>query len=321
MIIRFLSRKLSRKEEQELLQRDSINSVMQQQWDEPDNDISKFDRQEIWKQIEAKTLKQGKTGIGRSDIRQLIVWTAAACFILLIGLGYYGYRNIFGNREPQWIYVETGFQERKEITLPDSSKVWLNAGSRIEYPEIFTDTIRAIKLIGEAFFDVTSHKKQAFVVSTDNLQIRVLGTRFSISDYRDGESAEAVLLSGKVRVNAETGLEIKQIDLSPDEQLLFCKESQTMSVQNIDALLHTGWTKGRLSFDDTELDIVISRLERWYGIKINYPEKLGKSYRLTFTVRNESFEQIVQLIQNSIPIRFNQSENNIYTIEYEKVKK
>lgn len=320
IIIRLLSGKLSRKEEEELLQRESVNSVLQQQWENQNKNISNFDKQKVWKQLEAKTLKHKKNSENKRSIRQSIIWTAAACFILLIGFGYYGYQNIFGKQEIQWISVETGYQERKEITLPDLSKVWLNAGSRIEYPEAFNDTIREIKLAGEAFFDVTGNEKQPFVVSTCNMRVNVLGTRFSISDYYDEEVAEAVLVSGKVRVNTKTGSENRRFDLSPNEQLLFDTKYHTTSVQNIDASLHTAWTNGRLSFDDTELDVVIHQLERWYGIKVSYPEELGKSYRLTFTIRNESFTQIVQLVQNSIPVIFKKSGNNTYMIEYNKVK-
>ncbi|MDR2037618.1 MAG: FecR domain-containing protein [Bacteroidales bacterium] len=257
-------------------------------------------RQRIHKSIEGKR---------NNSFVHIYLWAAAA-IVILFGIGYM-LNNLAGRTKPvQMISHETGNEERMRVLLPDSTVVLLNAGSRIEYPVVFDDKSREVKLSGEAYFDVKPQKEQPFVVLTGQLQINVLGTQFTVSDYQDATTAETVLISGKVNVRSAND-SVSVTNLVPDEQFLFNKENQDIVIQKIDASRYTTWVNGRLHFDNAELGYIINRLERWYGKKIECPEDLKTSYRLTFTVRNEDISQIFQLIQNALPVQFEQTEDKI----------
>jgi len=201
-----------------------------------------------------------------------------------------------------------------QVILPDSTKVWLNAGSRIEYPETFDPAVRRVNLSGEAYFDVTHQAKQPFYVLTDKLQVQVLGTRFTVSDYQNGKSAETLLISGKVNVSVLSDNNNRIFELLPDEQFLFDTQQHATTIQVVDASQMSEWINGRLIFDNAELCLIISKLEHWFGQKINCRRELGTLYRLTFTVRNENLPQVIELMQSIAPISFQQTEDGYQVV-------
>jgi len=302
---RFFSGKFSREEEQDLLNRPSVSLRMQQEWNRADDDMSGFDQQKVWTNIQSGI----QTVIHRRVVMRWM-WTAAAAasVLILMGIGSLWFSSVEEpSKDVAWLAFETAHKERIQLVLPDSTKVWLNAGSRIEYPENFGAVARQVKLSGEAYFDVTRQEKQPFYVTTEKLQVQVLGTKFTVSDYPKDSSAETVLVSGKVNVSIAGDILNRHYELSPNEQLLLDEQQQSTTIQIVDAMQYTEWINGRLSFDDAELGQIVRKLERWYGCKIECPHELGAHYRFTLTVRNESIEQIIQLIQSAVPIYFEQT--------------
>ncbi len=302
ILVRLFSEKLSPKEEQNLLERKSVTTRMQQEWNLPADDISGFDQRKAWQNI--------KSGVQRVPHRRIVVawiWPVAASVLILLGVGYFWFFP--GEKfqsEVQVLVFETRNEERLQVILPDSTKVWLNAGSRIEYPEKFGVGTRQIKLSGEAYFDVTRKGKQPFIVTTEKLQVQVLGTKFTVNDYHNSPSAEAILVSGKVNVNIAGDSLQRYFELSPNEQLIFDEKQHATTIQSVNAAQYAEWIDGRLSFENAELGHIVSRLERWYGRSIECPRDLEVRYRLTFTVRKESLEQIIQMMQSAAPIKFQQ---------------
>lgn len=247
------------------------------------------------------------------------IWYASAAIFLLgilLPLTYILLTNgDKKNKTIQYVEVVTQYGEIKTIVLPDQTKVTLNAKSKIAYPKIFAKNVREVKLSGEAYFNVKRNEKQNFVVSSDNLKVCVLGTQFVVTDYPNDQIAETILVSGKIRIHTSKDIGENQFELSPNERLLFDPKKQTSSIQNINALQYITWINGKLTFDDTNINTVINRLGQWYGIEIEYPAELDKKYRLTFTIRDETFDQVMQLIQTLISVRFVQLEKNRYIIE------
>ena len=312
IIERFLGGDLSPEEESELLNRKSVVSRMRQQWDSPQGDMSVFVRQRIFRQIESKI-----RNLSISRRRRIIAWTTsvAASILLLSTIGY----RLFFTEMPSvhhevMLAYETQSKERLQVTLPDSTRVWLNAGSRIEYPEAFEPEARMVKLSGEAYFDVSHQPKQPFYVQTNKLQIKVLGTQFTVSDYQNGTSAETMLISGKVNVHVLSDSIKRTIELFPNEQLIHDEQQQSTVIQTVDASQRSGWIHGRLHFDNAELGYIVNKLEHWYGIKIDCPHELAARYRLTFTVRNESLVQVAQLMQSIAPISFQHTEDHYQVV-------
>ena len=307
IIVRFLNGRLSPEEERELLSRKSVIARMKQQWDSLQGDLSKFDRRQLFRRIESRIA--GVRTVPRR--RTILVWAASVAASILI-LATVGYRlfvteTASGHHEVAMLVYETQKRERLQVILPDSTKVWLNAGSRIEYPEVFGSEARWVTLNGEAYFDVTHRAKQPFYVRTHKLQIQVLGTQFTASDYQNESLAETTLISGKVHVEVLSGHAKRAFELFPNEQLLLDEQQQSTVIQTVDASLWSEWIHGRLHFDNAELGFIINKLGHWYGVDIACSRELVARHRLTFTIRNESLEQIVRLMQNIAPIRFQQT--------------
>ncbi len=312
IIVRFLDGKLSPEEEKELLSRKTVVSRMKQQWDSQKGDVSGFDRQKVLQQIESKI--EAPAMPRRRTIR-IAMWSAAASILILLGVGYFGFlHNSSPASEVKMLVYETRNKERLQVTLPDSTKVWLNAGSRLECPEVFEPGFRQVKLSGEAYFDVVRRVKQPFYVQTNKLRVSVLGTQFTVSDYQHDTSAETVLISGKVNVNVLSDSIKRAFELSPNEQLIFDGQQHATTIQTVAASQWAEWINGRLYFDNAELGFIINSLEHWYGKKIECSRELGALYRLTFTVRNESMEQTVRLMQSIAPISFRETTDGIFQV-------
>jgi ferric-dicitrate binding protein FerR (iron transport regulator) len=274
-----------------------------------DGAVDRFPQKEqaaLWNRIE-KSISPGK---GR--VLFFSFFSAAAGIILLLGVGYL-WKNISAsnNAATDWLVCSTGNEERIQVVLSDSSVVWVNAGSRLEYPARFAPDARNVKLDGEAYFDIRMEKNKPFTVLTNRIQVRVTGTAFTISDYADAGTTETVLVSGKVNVQVPNGDNYRNVKLLPDQQFILDNTNGHIRINDIEATKHAEWINGRLSFENATLGHIISRLERWYGVRFDCPDELQNSYQLTFTVRNESLPQIMQLVQNIAPVRFEQTGTKI----------
>ncbi|MDR1337163.1 MAG: FecR domain-containing protein [Tannerella sp.] len=226
-------------------------------------------------------------------------WRVAASVAIILCLSYIGWKEfpeekvIVMNR----VYMPDG--KKGAIMLPDGSSVWLNENSRISYAEDFLSGQRAVKLEGEAFFDVVRNEKSPFTVQTRQTEITVLGTSFNVNDTEN--TIEAVLQTGSIHIKLKASE--KEFTLKPNERFYYSDLDRNIALENVDACLYSIWTRDRLFFDNVKLADVISRLEHWYGIRIEYPASLPEA-RMTFTVRNETKEQTFKAISEVAPIGY-----------------
>ena len=148
-----------------------------------------------------------------------------------------------------------------EITLPDGTRVWLNAASSIRYPTVFNGKHRKVELDGEAYFEVKQNAKQPFIVNARNkAAIEVLGTDFNISAYDNDKSLNTTLINGSVKVN---GVVIK-----PGQQAQVTDMVRVISNADLDKVM--AWQRGLFKFEGTPLEEVMKQLERWYDIEVVY---------------------------------------------------
>ena len=159
-------------------------------------------------------------------------------------------------------YVETFTRrgEIKTVLLPDRTEVTLNAGSRIKYPENFTDDERSIELYGEAVFNVTSDPTRPFTVKTENMNVKVVGTVFNVKAYSDDLVSSVSVVSGKV----EVGLNDGKVMLEPNRQLKMDKATGNIETMTIDAGNYLSWMNGKLYFYRTPIREVVNILNRHY---------------------------------------------------------
>jgi len=225
--------------------------------------------------------------------------------------------------------VVSAYGVRTRVVLPDSSTVWLNAGSSLSYPVVFNKKRRDVELTGEGYFDIEKDEGCPFYVRLDNMYVKVLGTTFNVKMYPDEDRIEATLLTGAVSLIEKKGnKEIPVIKMQPDQHLVYDKKDNQLSVETMapgdgqnagdlsglenvplkeaKALMnkHTSWIGGKLIFRNDPMDEVVRRLERWYNVSIKITDEEIKQYNYTATFTDETLEQVLKLLTLSAPIKY-----------------
>jgi ferric-dicitrate binding protein FerR (iron transport regulator) len=192
------------------------------------------------------------------------------------------------------------------LQLADGTIVTLNAGSSLKYPVSFTDSIRQVFLVGEAYFDVR-HDGKPFVVSCDDIDVRVLGTSFNISTYPDDPDVKTTLVKGKVRITTSESLDPASEDklLLPSDQAIFNKNNASIDIIQVNTSQFTSWIQGKFEFKNSDLDQVMKRLSRWYDFEYRFETDAAKDYHFTARINNDqSISSILEMLEMTTDVRF-----------------
>lgn len=189
-------------------------------------------------------------------------------------------------------------------TLPDGSQVWLNAGSSLSYPSRFAGRERTVRLTGEAYFKVTSDRKNRFDVLTPGGQMKVsaYGTEFNVYAHPGDSCYEVTLARGNVDVSAVGSQGMVTLDAG--QKALFRPESGMMSKQPADTYADTAWKDGKMVFRRRHLDHIAEKLSRKFGVTIRLEDDKLKDYVYTATFTDESLEDILDLLKRSAPLTY-----------------
>lgn len=293
---------------------DAVETRMRAQW-ETAPDAARADRADgegIWQRV-LKRIERGSGG-GAYFYK---VYSAVASVLLLLALGGAAFMALDREQDVPMYVVSSGIQNMEPVTLPDGTEVQLGPGSRLTYPSQFKGWMREVRLDGQAFFDVQRDPRKPFIVHASDMDVQALGTAFEVFDYEIENRSEAILLSGKVKIGIGNKKDAgrKEYVLMPNQRLQYDKQSNTMSVQDLDADKYTAWRKqGILSFENEKLSMIIPRLEQWYGRKAVCPQDLAEKYRFTFKVRDESLERILYMMEKSSPLTYKEINGGNYKI-------
>lgn len=192
---------------------------------------------------------------------------------------------------------------RSQVVLPDGSKVWLNAESTLKFPVPFSKDIRNVDLQGEAYFEVTKNQKRPFVVHSGNVEVKVLGTRFDCKAFAEDRNIEVILEEGKVALNSNVASGQDESILKPGDRAVIEKTTGEMQIVNENIGKYIAWHTGKLVFDNTPMEEIATRLERWYGVEVVIQDKNILNYRFTTTFDNESIFHVIELLSLSSPIQ------------------
>jgi transmembrane sensor len=174
------------------------------------------------------------------------------------------------------------------IELPDGSKIHLNSESELEFPSQFSDTLRWVSLKGEAFFEVQKEHRPFYVASQSN-GIHVLGTSFNVNQTENG-SLYVALLTGKVRIDLEEG---RQVDLEPKE-LLVVEKNGSYYKTGFDPKDIVAWKDKVLVFKSSKLQEIKSKLEKWYGVEIQFSGKFDERWSYSGIYEDELLENVLK---------------------------
>jgi ferric-dicitrate binding protein FerR (iron transport regulator) len=235
-------------------------------------------------------------------------WAAAAAVLVILLAGWWLFRTP-QDASPQMMEAYNPKGIRSQIVLPDGSKVWLSADSRLRYPAVFAEGKRDIQLEGEAFFDVVQNPSRPFEVYLQKGSVRVLGTSFNIRSYKEDMLVTTSVATGKVAFRGDD----KTIsnELTTGRKAIYNKETQELELMDTDPLLDKGWIDGTLVFRSENLESVARTLERYYGKKIVFLDDKPRKFRFTGTFLNKSQTEILQYLSKTKPFSFTVSDSAI----------
>lgn len=196
-----------------------------------------------------------------------------------------------------------------QVTLPDGTKVWLNAASTIKYPPAFSDNERMVRLTGEAYFEVSKNPAQPFkVLMEDSTDVVVTGTHFNINAYQNEKVQQVTLLEGSVTVSNAMNV----TKLEPGTQASI-QNRQITKYKVIDAEETLGWKDGLFVFHDATIESIMMQLERWYDAKIIYKANIKQLFNATI-LRKEPLAKVLKLLELNGYVHFKIENKTIYVL-------
>ena len=284
----------------------------------------------------------------------------AAVFVIAFALGSFSYHFFLipdGFRSEREFVVQAPLGSKSFMVLPDSSRVWLNAGSTLSYSTHYDVSQRSVYLVGEAYFDVKTNDRLPFRVYTADLVINALGTEFNVKAYPEENFVETTLVSGLVTLErTNESLESEKIILKPNQRASvvygeskievseFVEKTQEekeikvsteipkqdtgripekVVVRNvINTEVYTSWKDKRLIFDSERMGDLAVKLERIYDVKISFEDEELRNYRITGSLEQETIAELLYAIRLAIPMDFQiKNRNVVFTLNKELQKK
>ncbi len=201
---------------------------------------------------------------------------------------------------PKLCEVSTHNGETREIILSDNSRITLNAGSVLIYPEKFSSTERTVFLSGEAIFEVTHNEALPFMVNTADLTIQVHGTTFNVNAYPEASGTSATLCEGSISATLKGSGE--SILMVPNERLDYDRQTGKSSILRVNSAEDTAWKRGDMCFRSENIHTIVKAIERKYGINTYITS--GKYDDMILTakfIQGESMEQMLGAICKLVP--------------------
>ena len=243
----------------------------------------------------------------------------------LIFIGFLTYLFFFITKEKNIVDTEeiialekvTKYNEKgrkSKIFLSDGTIVYLNSESKITYPSNFSDSLRYVELEGEAFFEVSPNKECPFVVITGPIDIKVLGTSFSVRNLDSYDKIRVSLVSGLIEVIEKQNKlnRYKKINLEPRQSISYeQKRGIFMPVTNFNPLEEYGWKDGILYFKNANIKEVVNRLESWYGVNIKIINKPPFEWNYHGEFQDQSLQNVLESMGYSQEFDFRIKNNEV----------
>ncbi|THU40233.1 DUF4974 domain-containing protein [Niastella caeni] len=272
--------------------------LMQQFWNEHET-VSPAAVEDALQKVLGQLQLQQSAPVKKIDPRRLWKRGLAAAVVVMAlgctGLWYFTNRNV--NTTPDSLLEKQNARGTKStIVLPDGSKIWLNADSKIKYPASFTGHLREVYLNGEAFFDVAKDPKKPFIIHLNKGTVKVLGTSFNVRAYDNEKLIETSVATGRVAFIPDRSTAKQQPDtiyITPNNKVRYSLSDNQVKVEPTAAAEDKAWTEGKLIFKAITLEEIAIELERNFGKQVIFIDDEPKYYRLTGAFENNSLEEIL----------------------------
>ena len=274
--------------------------------------------QHNWNSIRNSILSQTQYNL-TSTKNRLRYFSYAASIIVIFTLAAASiYVHHFGQPPtPTITTVKAAPGQIANVILPDSTEIWINSDSYIQYNSNFASTNRDVKLVGEAFFSVAKNKNLPLVVSGSKVHVKVLGTRFNVAAYPDDNIFSVALEKGKVELFSPDTKDFNY-NLSPDHVAIYNKQTNELNIKKANINLYSSWKDGLIQIYDLPLNEVVVKLTKRYNQKFKIDDAL-KTLHYTFTIKNEPLSEVLHLMETITPIDAVQK-GDIIELKYNKNK-
>lgn len=266
----------------------------------------------------------------RNGVWRKVFWQVGAAAAVLFFLGWLVWQAGYPGEASQFM---TEYGQRKKIVLPDGSTVWLNGGSKLTYDKGFNDNNRKVTLRGEGYFDVKKDEAHPFVIDVGGATVNVLGTVFNLRAYEEEELVETSLIEGKIALTLESaeapiiltpGKKLSvyknknRMPEIPDQLELFPLENSEVAVLT-DAKTAEGetnvndalWKDNKLVFDGDHLDMIASKLQKWYGVQVAIADTTLKALKFSGVFQDMSVDEVLQTLAQTGGVRYRIDENGV----------
>lgn len=251
---------------------------------------------------------------GRRSIWTVCKWACAIALVLL-NVGYLAYQS-FDLSEPVYKEVCALRGERLVVLLEDGTKVWLNADSKLVYPEKFAKKKREVMLVGEAYFEVKKDAGKPFMVQADEMNIRVTGTRFNVSVYPTDSAVTTTLDEGGIVISYPYAEKMGSYEMAPGQTAVYEKGSKICKVmQNEYYKEASDWKNNKLVFRNAPMDEVLTTLSRQFDVTFDVRSEKINTFTYNFTCKLNDLSGILEMMSAITPIKFKEISENVYAVK------
>lgn len=315
IIVKHLNNEATAAEKQELeawLKKDMANAALYEEiklsWQKSGETLADddFDVAAGWESVQEK-IKQEDNVIpitGRNSGLKWVLRIAAVLVISLFSLWYYNNSNAI----PEQMLAQTQ-DASQEVTLPDGSKVWLNANSKLTYPKEFIGTDREVKLEGEAFFDVVKDPAHPFIIENKDFEVKVLGTSFNVMGYTNSNEVLVTVVTGTVAFKATTGAQ--QVILTKDETGTLNKANHMVTESSNSNINFMAWKTRKLRFNNESIKQVCDALKKHFSIDVIVEDKTIYNCKFTGSFDEPKLQDVLKTMEAALNIKVQTNQNRV----------
>jgi transmembrane sensor len=274
-------------------------------------DTTGINVQDEWKKMKVKMRSSGYGNVISNKPaaeRSFTFYFIRIAAVLIIGL-FLGITGILMNRNLGYISYTTD-ETTMSAQLPDGSQVTLNTNSSLKIQKKFRSDLRMAKLVGEAYFEIFPDPSRPFIVNTDKIEIKVLGTSFNVVAYKDDDKIEVIVNTGQVAVTKE-GNVTERLILKPGNRGIFIKSDQSLKLYINEDPNFLSWKTKQLVFDDKSLEEIILTINKIYHSNILVNGDALKKNRITASFNDQSLDAILNVLAATLDLNIRKNNGDI----------
>ena len=273
-------------------------------------------REQLFRKLKQQiALRRRKENTRVLPLFQFIRIAAAIILSFILGgtLTYFISQHPSKEKPVSWCEVVAPLGAKSQVILPDSSVVWLNAGSKLRYSTSFNVSDRKLNLEGEGYFFVAKNRQLPLVVDAWGFLVQAVGTEFDVKAYREEPTIETILVKGKVKLDHATEPISDQVFLDPGYKATFYKKGSSSGDQYDSRLVISpesdlwsliSWKEGLLIFKKESLKDLAVKLRRKYNYTFQFMSESARDYRFTGTLEDETLQQVLDVISLTSPVSY-----------------